>query len=94
MVKYGFPIGSMRYAVAKVHFSTMRQSPPNLAGTPDYSDISIKEAYGGCPPATARSVHSKAIWCPDGQAGIRNEVWVIPTVGCVNGIVKAYCRGS
>jgi len=23
---------------------------------------------------------------PDGQAGIRNEVWIVPTVGCVNGI--------
>ena len=25
---------------------------------------------------------------PDGQVGIRNEIWVIPTVGCVNGIAK------
>lgn len=24
----------------------------------------------------------------DGQVGIRNEIWVIPTVGCVNGIAK------
>ena len=24
----------------------------------------------------------------DGQVGIRNEVWIIPTVGCVNGIVN------
>ena len=25
---------------------------------------------------------------PDGQVGIRNDIWVIPTVGCVNGICK------
>ena len=25
----------------------------------------------------------------DGRVGIRNEVWIIPTVGCVNGIAKA-----
>lgn len=25
---------------------------------------------------------------PDGTVGIRNEVWIIPTVGCVNGIAK------
>ena len=25
---------------------------------------------------------------PDGQVGIRNEIWVLPTVGCVNGIIK------
>ena len=26
---------------------------------------------------------------PDGKAGIRNEIWIIPTVGCVNSIAKA-----
>lgn len=26
---------------------------------------------------------------PDGRCGIRNELWIIPTVGCVNGICKA-----
>lgn len=25
----------------------------------------------------------------DGKVGIRNEVWIVPTVGCVNAIVKA-----
>lgn len=26
---------------------------------------------------------------PDGSVGVRNEIWIIPTVGCVNGVVKA-----
>lgn len=26
---------------------------------------------------------------PDGKVGIRNEIWIIPTVGCVNSIAKA-----
>lgn len=26
---------------------------------------------------------------PDGKTGIRNEVWIIPTVGCVNGIAQS-----
>ena len=25
---------------------------------------------------------------PDGKVGIRNEIWIIPTVGCVNSIVR------
>ena len=25
----------------------------------------------------------------DGKAGVRNEIWIIPTVGCVNSIAKA-----
>ncbi len=24
----------------------------------------------------------------NGKVGIRNEIWIIPTVGCVNGIAK------
>jgi len=24
----------------------------------------------------------------DGKAGVRNEIWIIPTVGCVNSVVK------
>ena len=28
----------------------------------------------------------------DGQVGIRNEIWVIPTVGCVNGICQEIVR--
>ena len=33
---------------------------------------------------------------PDGQVGIRNDIWLIPTVGCVNGLVRrlAYATGS
>jgi altronate hydrolase len=38
---------------------------------------------------------------PDGQVGIRNEIWIIPTVGCVNGIARTlarwgeeFCRGE
>ena len=26
---------------------------------------------------------------PGRQGGIRNEIWIIPTVGCVNSIAKA-----
>ena len=29
---------------------------------------------------------------PDGRAGIRNELWIIPTVGCVNNIAQQLVR--
>ncbi len=29
---------------------------------------------------------------PDGKAGVRNEIWIIPTVGCVNSVAKAIER--
>jgi altronate hydrolase len=28
----------------------------------------------------------------DGSVGIRNEIWIIPTVGCVNGVAEALAR--
>ncbi len=88
VVKYGFPIGHVRHAVAKGAFLDHETIATNLAGTLDYSDISIKEAYGGCPARYREERTFEGYLRPDGQAGIRNEVWVIPTVGCVNGIVK------
>ena len=29
---------------------------------------------------------------PDGKVGVRNEIWVIPTVGCVNDVAKAIAK--
>ncbi len=29
---------------------------------------------------------------PDGRAGVRNEIWIIPTVGCVNNVASAIAR--
>ncbi len=31
---------------------------------------------------------------PDGRAAIRNEIWIIPTVGCVNDVVKGLVRDN
>lgn len=31
---------------------------------------------------------------PDGRAGIRNELWIIPTVGCVNGVAQSLAHSN
>jgi altronate hydrolase len=42
-----------------------------------------------CPtPADPKPVTFKGFRRADGQAGVRNQIWVIPTVGCVNGICE------
>ena len=42
-----------------------------------------------CPtPAGSKPVCFKGFRRSDGQVGIRNQIWVIPTVGCVNGICQ------
>ena len=39
-------------------------------------------------PAEEKPVTFKGFRRTDGQAGVRNQIWVIPTVGCVNGICQ------
>ena len=90
VIKYGFPIGHARHAVSKGQFLDHNDIKTNLEGQLDYSDISIKNH--DCPaPGTAlngKEATVRGYVRPDGQVGIRNEIWVLPTVGCVNGIIK------
>lgn len=86
VVKYGFPIGHTKHPVVCGSFLDDHDIKTNLAGQLDYSGIQRKpvskcESDGG--ERTFEGYLRK-----DGQAGVRNEIWVIPTVGCVNGIVK------
>ena len=39
-------------------------------------------------PAEQKPVTFKGFRRADGQVGVRNQIWVIPTVGCVNGICQ------
>lgn len=87
VIKYGFPIGHVLHDVKEGSYLDHNDIKTNLAGQLDYSDIRIK----GVPAADKESAPELTFdgyVRPDGQTGIRNEIWVIPTVGCVNGIVK------
>jgi altronate hydrolase len=48
--------------------------------------------YRPAPPASLRAPPAElgfeGYLRPDGQVGIRNELWIVPTVGCVNGIAE------
>ena len=86
VIKYGFPIGHTIHAVKKGSLIDHRDIQTNLSGTLDYSDITIEGAPDLIPSLS--SVTFEGYLRPDGQVGIRNEIWVIPTVGCVDGIVR------
>ena len=86
VVKYGFPIGHTKHPVAKGSLMDHRDIATNLSGTLDYSEIRIQPQQAR--PSSASSSTFQGFLRSDGQVGIRNEVWVIPTVGCVNGIVR------
>ena len=87
VIKYGYPIGHATRAIAKGELVDHHNIATNLSGTLDYSEIRLDSS-----PATERAGEEPSTFWgflrPDGQAGIRNDVWVIPTVGCVNGICR------
>jgi len=86
--KFGQPIGSATQAIpagAWVHTHNVRT---NLDGVLDY-------AYAPQPPAPLPRVADRTFLGytrPNGDVGIRNELWIIPTVGCVNEVAQALAR--
>ena len=83
IIKYGFPIGTAARLIQRgewVHTHNVKTTLGELLDytyTPDFHEL---EAIA---PKSFQGYRRK-----DGKVGVRNEVWIIPTVGCVNSIVK------
>ena len=81
IVKYGFPIGHAVQAVAAGHWLHTHNIKTNLGDILEYK-------YEPTPPyAAGREQCDKTFRGykrEDGRVGTRNEVWIIPTVSCVN----------
>lgn len=78
VLKFGFPIGRATRAIAPGEHVHVH----NLATA---LETSGRYAYRPAPaaPATAPQGHFLGYRRSDGRVGTRNEIWVIPTVGCV-----------
>ena len=84
VIKYGYPIGHVLKAVEKGCLIDHSILKTNLEGLLDYEyKPELKEI-----PAAARLRTFKGFRRAGGEVGIRNQIWIIPTVGCVNGVVK------
>ena len=87
VIKYGYPIGHAIRPIRKGELVDHHNIATNLSGTIDYGGIKPEDP----PPALPCSEGAESFLGyvrPDGQVGIRNDIWVIPTVGCVNGICR------
>ena len=87
VMKYGFSIGHTTAAVAAGDWVHTHNMVTNLEGEMEYTynpNVVFPE------PLPTRT------FCgyrrPDGRAAIRNEIWIIPTVGCVNDVAKSLVR--
>ncbi len=84
VVKYGFPIGHLITAVPQGGLIDHSNLKTNLEGLLEYTyNPELTEI-----PAAADVATFKGYRRSDGRAGVRNELWLIPTVGCVNGVVQ------
>ena len=84
VVKYGFPIGHLLSPVAKGGVIDHTNLKTNLEGLLEYSyQPDLTEIAPAAEKAFFKGYRRK-----DGRAGVRNELWIIPTVGCVNGVAQ------
>lgn len=82
IIKYGAPIGHAREIITTGSWVNEKNINTNLKGLQEYefNPQPIPEQPPGKP------LSFKGYRRKNGEVGIRNEIWVIPTVGCVNGI--------
>jgi altronate hydrolase len=84
VLKYGFPIGHVTRDAAAGTMVDHSCIKTNLEGLLEYS---YNPALVEMAPADTKRTF-KGYRRADGQVGIRNQIWVIPTVGCVNGVCE------
>lgn len=84
VIKYGFPISHTVKEVRKGHLLNEKTVKTNLSGlsTYTYTPKFEKQTFSN------ENRTFKGYLRANGEAGIRNEIWIIPTVGCVNGIAN------
>ena len=87
IIKYGFPIGHATRNIAAGEWVHTHNMATNLSGEVEYTyEPSLAEEE------TVEPTSFMGFRRNDGKVGIRNEVWIIPTVGCVNDIAKLLAR--
>lgn len=89
ITKYGFRIGNASESIRAgmwVHVHNIKTALGDL----------LEYTYEPVPAALQPTGEAffNGFLRPDGKAGVRNEIWIIPTVGCVNSIAEAMARSA
>ncbi|MBQ2824022.1 MAG: altronate dehydratase [Oscillospiraceae bacterium] len=85
VIKYGYPIGNASADIKPGEWVHTHNLKTALSGLVDYN----------YEPVHSRRRHDETVPLQydgyvreNGSTGTRNEVWIVPTVGCVNGIAR------
>ena len=84
VIKYGSPIGRATAPIAPGEWVHVHNVKTNLDGVLEYEYEPVP-----IPPVAGKKATFRGFRRKDGKVGIRNEVWIIPTVGCVNEVAEA-----
>ena len=88
IIKYGYPIGHAAKNLKAGEWVNENNLKTNLAGTLEYTYNPVDEKLSI--PVENRTF--KGYVRKNGDVGIRNEIWIVPTVGCVNGIAEQLAK--
>ncbi len=84
VIKYGMPIGHTTVAVKSGEWVHTHNIKTNLKDLSSYEYHQNFQDFKVDIPERRVNVYRRK----NGHVGIRNELWIVPTVGCVNGIAK------
>ena len=87
VIKYGYRIGNAKEDIragAWVHTHNLKTALGDLLEY-QYEPVEVEEKH-------TEDVTFMGFKRPDGKVGVRNEIWIIPTVGCVNNVATAIAR--
>ena len=87
IIKYGYPIGHARQDLKAGDWVNENNLKTNLSGTLEYTYQPV-DAKSDINHIKNEQRTFKGYVRKNGDVGVRNEIWIVPTVGCVNGIAE------
>jgi altronate hydrolase len=88
VIKYGYPIGHATQPISAGEHVHTHNTKTNLDGIVDYQ-FNQKLTSN---PFKNENLTFKGFKRKNGNVGIRNELWIVPTVGCVNGVAETIIK--
>ncbi|MED1792164.1 UxaA family hydrolase [Brevibacillus nitrificans] len=90
IIKYGFPIGHATVDIASGEWVHSHNVKTNLDGELSYS---YKPVRTNVFPQAAQSERTFAGYVREnGDVGVRNEIWIVNTVGCINKVAEQLAK--
>ncbi len=88
VIKYAYPIGTATAHIPAGSHVHTHNTKTNLSGEASYSYHPVVFS-GGASPLSVEQKTFMGYERSDGSVGTRNEIWIVPTVGCVNSVAGA-----